>query len=295
MPYDSSIIGTTVGPLEFQVDPGWTMGYAAGIDDPHPRYIDSLKSGQLIAHPVFPVCLVWHGMTELDRRLKDSPLKPEERVRRVHATQDMLLRRPIRPPENLKIRSTALVAEQRRPGTYMVMRHEIVDAADAPVATIHWGVIYRTVELVGGDRRADATPQPPAPPKWDGHPRAEFLIPISATAGILFAAGGRQNPFLNIHTDTASARRAGLPGPILAGAEMLAISVSRIIAAEAGGDPERVARACARFGAMVMMPSEVNLRVLTRAKTESGEAVFFEVINAEGGRAIRDGVVVLRA
>jgi hypothetical protein len=45
---------------------------------------------------------------------------------------------------------------------------------------------------------------------------------------------------------------------------------------------------------MVLMPSEIMVRIMTRAKTVDGDAIFFETLSAEGGRAIRDGVVALR-
>jgi hypothetical protein len=41
------------------------------------------------------------------------------------------------------------------------------------------------------------------------------------------------------------------------------------------------------------MPSEIEVRVRARAGAAS-KTVFFEVLSADGGRAIRDGFVVLR-
>ena len=90
------------------------------------------------------------------------------------------------------------------------------------------------------------------------------------------------------------AAKAGLPAIILHGTATLALAVSRIVQAEAGNDPERVTEIHARFGAMVLMPSEVLVRVNGREKCDGGEAVFFETISANGGRAIRDGLVMLR-
>jgi len=66
----------------------------------------------------------------------------------------------------------------------------------------------------------------------------------------------------------------------------LALAVSAIVKAEAGGYPERVGEIYGRFGAMVMMPSEAIVRVYAREWTERGDAIFFEAINADGGRAI---------
>ena len=47
---------------------------------------------------------------------------------------------------------------------------------------------------------------------------------------------------------------------------------------------------------MVFMPSELTLRIIAREQIDvGGEAIFFETLSSEGGRAVRDGVVVLRA
>jgi hypothetical protein len=46
---------------------------------------------------------------------------------------------------------------------------------------------------------------------------------------------------------------------------------------------------------MVFMPSEIAVRILSREKTRDGDVVSFEVHSAEGGPAIRDGLVMLHA
>ena len=48
-----------------------------------------------------------------------------------------------------------------------------------------------------------------------------------------------------------------------------------------------------RFGAMVSVPSEISVVIAERRETSSGEAVFFEVRNAAGELAVRDGLAVL--
>ena len=48
-----------------------------------------------------------------------------------------------------------------------------------------------------------------------------------------------------------------------------------------------------RFGAMVRVPSEISVIIVERRETSSGEAVFFDVRNAEGEIAVRDGLAVL--
>ena len=81
MPFDSGLVGTSLGPFEYQVEAGWTMAYAAGIGDMSPVYIDSLRRGGFVAHPLFPVCFVWNGLAELDQKLRASPLIPDEAMR----------------------------------------------------------------------------------------------------------------------------------------------------------------------------------------------------------------------
>jgi acyl dehydratase len=118
-------------------------------------------------------------------------------------------------------------------------------------------------------------------------------VPIAAGAAHVYTECARiWNP---VHTDAAVAAAARLPAIILHGTATLAFSVSRIIAAEAGNDPERVAEIYGRFGAMVLMPSEIIVRIHAREKVGGGEAIFFEALSAEGGRAVREGVVRLRA
>jgi acyl dehydratase len=293
MPFDSSLVGTSLGPFEYEVDVGWTMAYAAGVGDMSPVYVDSLRPEGLVAHPVFPVCFVWRGMAELDQRLRNSTLQPGEAVRRVHATQEMILHRPLYAPQKVTTRATLIGAERRPPGTYIITRYETSDESGAPLTTVYWGQIYRNLELIGGDRCIGEIPAAPQRGKWDGHARGEFALPISAGLAHIYTACARQANAINIHTDTTVAKRAGLSAPILMGTATLALSVSKIVTAEAGGDPGRLVRIYGRFGAMVLMPSEIMVRIMTREKVADGSAIFFETLSADGGRAIRDGVVLL--
>ena len=46
---------------------------------------------------------------------------------------------------------------------------------------------------------------------------------------------------------------------------------------------------------MVLMPSTITVRVLTREATPEGPVVRFEVLNAEGKPAVQHGLMGLRA
>lgn len=293
MPCDSRIVGKTLGPFEYDVDQFWTMAYAAGIGDANSRYLDSMGSGQLIAHPVFPVCLATRARWQMEPMFLEAGLTPEESIRSVHVTQDMICHRPIQLPEKLSVTATVTALERRRAGSYLLTKYDITDENGAPVSTINWGRLWRGVEMTGPERPALAPP--PSCPHADGVARATFRIPIAATAAIVYTACARADNQVSFHTDTAAASRSGLRAPLLMGVATLAMSVSRIIETEAAGDPERVARISCRFGAMVFMPSELTLQVNAPERDADGDHVSFELLNADGGRAIRDGIVVLRS
>jgi len=290
MPYDSSLVGTRIGPISAEIDARWTMAYAAGIGDNLPCYMDTRREEGVTAHPLFPVCFEWEAASPMRAKLRGMMTK-DEAARGVHATQHMILHRPIRPPMRLSTTGELVSVEQRKPGAYDVVRYETVDDKGAPICTTYYGSLYREVEITGGERPAK-TPEQPALAKLPPTPRADIAVPIAAGAAHIYTECARiWNP---VHTDAAVAAAARLPAIILHGTATLAFAVSRIIEREAGNDPDRVAEIYGRFGAMVLMPSEIIVRIHAREKVAGGDAVFFEAISAEGGRAVRDGVVMLR-
>jgi len=290
MPLDTSLVGITAGPVASEIDARWAMAYAAGIDDTAACYLDTRRLQGIIAHPLFPVCFEWPAALAIRAKSRGS-LAQAEASRGVHATQHMILHRPVRPPMRLTTIATLIGMEARKPGAYEVTKFETVDDKGTPVCTTYSGSIYRQVEIRGAERPA-ATPTPPTLAKLPGKPRAEIKVAIPGGAAHVYTECARiWNP---VHTDAAVAAAAGLPAIILHGTATLAMAVSRIVMAEAGGDPERIAEVYGRFGAMVLMPSDVMVRIHAREKANGGEAVLFEAISAEGGRAIRDGVVMLR-
>jgi acyl dehydratase len=290
MPLDSTLVGTQAEPRTYDVDARWTMAYAAALGDVIDRYIDTRRAEGIVAHPLFPVCLEWPTAGALRTRHRGT-LTAAEAARGVHATHHAVIHRAIRPPERLTTRAEIVGIEARKAGAYEITKFETVDERGGLVNTTWYGTLYRQVGVTGGDRTGAA----PAPQALEAPParvRAEMRAPVSAGAAHIYTECARiWNP---IHTDAAVAAAAGLPGIILHGTATLAMSVSRIIAAEAGGDPERVAEISGRFSAMVFMPSELAIRILVRERRGSYDAVFFETLSAEGGRAIRDGVVMLR-
>ena len=294
MPLDSSLVGTTSELVPADVDVAWTMAYAAGLGDTMPCYLDTTRERGIVAHPMFSVAIEWRAMIQIIQVLSEAGFPRAEMLRRVHATDDVIMHRPIRPPEKLFTRATLAGIERRTAGAYQLTRFDTVDEKGAPVCTTWYGNLYRGVEVYGRDRPPPDAPATLAPSTGAAPTHASFAIPISPLAAHIYGACARLGNPVNIHTDMATAKKAGLPSTILHGTATLAMAASRVIAAEAAGDPARVARIHARFGAMVLMPSEVEVRISARERSAEGKTIFFEVLSADGGRAIRDGFVVLR-
>ena len=290
MPINTSLVGTRVGPNITEIDSRWAMAYAAGLGDMLECYIDTRRAGGIIAHPLFPVCAEWQIAGTLRAKHRVS-LSPIEASRGVHATQHMIFHRPIRPPMKLTTIASIEGIEHRRPGPYEVVKYATTDEHGAPVCTTYSGSIYREVAM-DGDERPAVIPAAPACLEPAAKPLAEFAIPIPANAAHIYTECAHiWNP---IHTDAEVAANAGLPAIMLHGTATLALAVSKIIAIEVSNQPERIAEVYARFGAMVFMPSEVVVRIVGREQSAGRLAIYFEVISAESGKAIRDGAVVLR-
>ena len=291
MALNSALVGTSGESLAAEIDARWTMAYAAALGDAVPCYMDTTSPGGIVAHPLFPVCFEWPVVVAMRAAFDRSGLTPDEARRGVHASHDLVIHRGIRPPAHVQTRATVAGIERRKPGAYQLTRLETVDATGVPICTSWYGSIYRDVAVAGPDRMAEAAPALAAPPAMSRQPISEIPIPVAAGLAHVYTECARI--FNPIHTDAAVAQRAGLPGIILHGTATLALAVSKIVAAETGGNPERVSRIAGRFGAMVMMPSQVMLRICAREPAHDGERIFFEVLNDQNRPAIRNGLIVL--
>src|SRR5262249_12540285 len=130
------------------------------------------------------------------------------------------------------------------------------------------------------------------PPATDLRPSWQITIPIGRTAPHVYTeCSGIWNP---IHTERAFALASGLPDIVLHGTHTLALATRELIAHEANHERARLTRLIARFGAMVIPGDHIELRRLGDTSTGDYRVIGFEVHNAAGDRAIRDGVAVFR-
>jgi len=275
-------VGMEAGPFATAVDARRLMAYAAGVGETDPRYFDTTAPGGPAAHPLFLVGVEWEPLVAV--RAKAVP--DAAAARGVHATHHVRRHRAPRAGDTLWTTARISAVEARRAGTLLTVRLDTVDATGAAVATTHYGSLFRGAPLAGSiparqGRREHSDTLSPGDVAW------EEVVGVSATAAHVYTECSRiWNP---IHTDLAAARAAALPGVILHGTATLAFAVSRVVAREARGDPDRVRALAARFTAMVAMPS--TLRV--RGGGHRGAVVVFEVLADDGRPVIVDGSVEL--
>jgi acyl dehydratase len=263
------LLGTCAGPLEQVIDAGWLGAYAGVVGQ-----------SVALAHPVFAVCYEWPAALAV----RDA-LPPAVALRGVHATHDLRLRRLPRAGDRLRTTATVVGVAPRPSGALVVIRFETLDAAGAVVSATDHGTVYRGVACEPAGVEAGAPPAAPPGVRWSAG--------VAVAADLARAYSEASHIWNPIHTDTAVARAAGLPDALLHGTATLALAVSAVLAREADGDPARVRRVTARFGAPVWMPSTLQVSALGVQETAEGRWLAFEARMPDGGLALRDATLLL--
>jgi acyl dehydratase len=282
VPIDASAVGTGAGPWSGEIDARWLMSYAAGIDRTDDVYLDTLRDGGVVGHPMFPVAPEWQLITDRTMRVRMGTMTPDEGLRGVHAGHDIVLHRPITSCERVSITSEVIGVQATKPGALVTTRFEAHDR-DTHLWTTTMRSMYRGVAVDGESAPPNESDPPPV---TSGSPDEERVVALGPHAAHVYTECARiWNP---IHTDPTVAKAAGLPGIILHGTATLAHGVSFAMDV-LGAQPQDVHRLGGSFRAMVRLPSEITVRV-----TAGEAAAAFQVLNADGEPAVRDGYVVLR-
>jgi acyl dehydratase len=272
----SAIVGQAAGPLEHEVDARWLMAYSAGLGEADPRYYDTVRG--VVAHPLFPVCYEWPVAQPLRALPALKPLFPQL----LHAQHDLVIHRPPRAGDVMRVTARIVAVTQRKPGAFVVFRFEARDQRGDAVTTTDFGALYRGVTVEGGDRRAEEVADPPVP---EGKLSLVGEIHVPANAAHVYTECARVwNP---IHTDIAYARAAGLPDIILHGTATLALSISSALGKFRLEAPA-VRRVQCRFAGMVLMPSTLRLHAAA-----AGKGVHFETRDDKGEAVISRGALLL--
>ena len=278
MPLQPTALGVDLGSIDAVCDARWLMAYAAGVPDGRPEFRDTAA---LAVHPVFPVAPEWELV--MTARSAYGGLSPDEVRRGIHVEHDLVLHRPVRAGERVRVSARVTAVGRRRAGATQRTVFTAVDEQGGVVWRTAMGSLYLGVELSGEPQSLDdGWPERPSPPV--GEPLASqgsYVRPVDAH--VYTECGRIWNP---IHTDAEAARRAGLDRPILHGTATLARGVS--IAADLADVPvASVRRVIGRFGAMVDLDTTITVRLLGLDE----HSLAFDVLTVDGRVAVADGVL----
>jgi len=273
------ITGVKVGPTAITVDARWLMAYAAALGENDPRYYDTTAPDGPLAHPLFSVCYEW----PLAQALRTKALDESVARRGVHAFHNLVVHRPPRAGEGLRVSARVIAVQRIRAGTLVTIRFTTTDRTGVAVTTTDHGSIYRGVDLEGEDVIATASAALAGAGGEGARWEERVEIPLQM-AHVYTECARIYNP---IHTDVAVARAAGLPAIILHGTATLALAVSRVVARELGGEPSRVRGVAARFTGMVRLPSRLSVR----GHAADAAGVGFDAAGPDGASVLTDGRV----
>ncbi|MFW6094036.1 MAG: MaoC/PaaZ C-terminal domain-containing protein [Pseudomonadota bacterium] len=286
MPFCASAVGQTTEGIEHAVDARWLMAYSAALDDMKASHVDT-ASREIVAHPVFPVCLEWPVILSCASLPGQESVTAEERARSVHAAHDLHLFRPIRPGDVLTTRATMAALERGRAGVAQIYRLDTTDAQGRLVCRTYQRSVSRGAEMRGDPAHGETLPVPPVD---DTPETVETRLPVSIAANAAHVYTECARIWNPIHTDRRSALAAGLPDTILHGTATLAMAVTRIVDVRLAGEPDRVVRLGGRFSAMVRMPAILTLEIHARRD----DVVPFTLRNEEGEPVVSRGFLQYR-
>jgi len=245
-------------------DPAHALAYAHATGDTSPAY----HGADPICPPMFHVRLM-HGLIF---QIATDPELGLDLLRLVHGEHDATFHKVIRPWDLVHTRAELHSVEEKSSGLLVTSR--LFGFVDGQLA-----VSCTTVYFIRGAERKPAAaptapssaPKPPAPPA----PEHSLSLVIADDQSLQYAAASLDdNP---IHTDTATAAAAGLPGVILQGLCTMAMSGAAVTRALADNDARRVQRIAVRFARPVL-----NGEALTVQCWSNATGCSFTTLNAAG-------------
>ena len=233
-------------------DPAHALAYAHATSDTSPAY----HGADPICPPMFHVRLM-HGLIF---QIATDPELGLDLLRLVHGEHDATFHKVIRPWDLVHTRGELQSVEEKSSGLLVTSR--IFGFVDGQLA-----VSCTTVYFIRGTERKPAAaptapssaPKPPAPPP----PSHSLSLAIADDQSLQYAAASLDdNP---IHTDTATAAAAGLPGVILQGLCTMAMSGAAVTRALADNDARRVQRIAVRFARPVLNGEALTVQCWSNA------------------------------
>jgi len=289
MKLNSQLAGTRLKPYTTRIFQRQTTNFAAGIPDNNPVYFDDTRDGGIAAPPTFPVAVTWPVLSNLGEFILADEFPKNLLITQVHYTEHLILHRLVRPGDKLSMDGEIVSIVPHRAGTHAIIRLEASDDSGTPVFTEYIGAMLRGVECQGSTRSAPLPRvpdfNPNLPPAWTS------LHAVDPLASYVY--DGCADIEFPIHTSPDFALKVGLPGIILQGTATLACAVRELVNNEAGGHPQSVKEIACTFTGMVRPGTDIEICCLDTRNENGVTHIFFEVINAENKKAIRNGYMKL--
>jgi acyl dehydratase len=279
MGFDLTGLGQWSEEREFKVDGPRAIAYAAATNDDNPRH----TAGEL-APPLFAVVPIWEPMQLAVARV--TP--PDVLMRVVHGEQDIHFHRPLVPGDLIRSRAAPVGVHVRGSGTTVVVKSESRDEAGNLVNEQYFTLFFRGVNE--GEGAGEPAPEHKLSAEVKANaPVAEITHPVDPDQTFRYAeASGDHMP---IHLDDNVAKAVGLPGIIVHGLCTMAFAARAVIEGVAGGDPTRLRRLAVRFSRPVLPGQAITTRLFNSGSLAGGVRTYgFEVLNAEGQAAVKDGL-----
>jgi len=288
MPFPSSRVGLQLQPYEYEVTVRKVLAYSAGIGASEPAFLDDIQDGGLRALPFQCVTPEWPVVLSMRQSLGES-LTPDEARRGVHAIQDSIFHRPMRPGDRLITEGQLVSATSTRSGVLTVCRLITRERGSNDLVSTTWTSSIFLNTALEGDPVMIASPpslsdEELLPP--GAYARAEKIFIPKEMPHVYSECADIWNP---IHTERKEALAAGLPDIILHGTATWALAGLTILRRYGSSNPAALKRITGRFAGMVLPGEDITVR---HEPGPSG-SVRFEVRTASGAAAITQGVAWL--
>ena len=277
---------------DYEISLSWrdTMNYAAAVNDNNPWYLDDERQSGIIAPPMYSTALTWPILKDIRQNIPEGMLPSDALMRLVHHIEAIEFHQPIKPGSRLKIGGKVAAVIPHRSGTLVVFRLDAFNSEMELVFTEHIGALLRGVPCKDKGRGQDALPKHPS---WPGENRILWETKVGIHQLQTYIYDGCTGIHFPIHTSRRFARGVGLPGIILQGTATMAFALKEIINREADGNPSCLKSTYCKFTSPVKPGTNITIQLKGRKKQSMLMHLFFEVLNDEGGRAIKNGYACL--
>jgi acyl dehydratase len=279
VPLNLDAVGSTAGPSETS----WTskeallyaLGVGAGQEDPLRELELTTENTRGVAQQVLPT----FGVIIVQRGGPRRSLGDFDRAMLVHAEQALVLHRPLPVEGRASITSRLAGIYDKGSGALVVTESTATDSESGePLLRATSSAFIRGQGGFGGERGPSATWQRPDRP-------ADLRVSAGTRQdqALLYRLSGDRNP---LHSDPASAARAGFPRPILHGLCTYGITGRMLLHALCGSDPARFRSMRGRFSRPVLPGA-----TLTVSMWVDGGAASFQTTDDDGNVVIDHGEV----